>query len=376
MTTHDARTAGTSDAPGGRAGRDYVDWDFAAKTARRIVPAGPKASQEEIRDLVAELRQAASRAVEPVAQTSGLRAPVGAPRPLVVDRPRWIETNVASLQGMLGPVLDEVVERHRRVDRERGRAAGKDAPVALQKVGGALTGTEVAGMLSWVSTKVLGQYDLAPQGTPRLLLVAPNIMSAERELEVDEHDFRLWVCLHEETHRVQFTAVPWLRDHIVQAARSLGSRLVPEGDALGQQLQTVVTGLPGVLRGETDITQLLATPEQREQIAAITAVMSLLEGHADVVMDEVGPEVIPTVALIRERFTQRRKGAGAVDVLLRRLLGMEAKMRQYRDGAVFVRAVIDEVGLDGFNRVWSSPETLPRAVEIPDPGAWVRRVHG
>jgi coenzyme F420 biosynthesis associated uncharacterized protein len=201
-------------------------------------------------------------------------------------------------------------------------------------------------------------------------------MAAERELEVDEHDFRLWVCLHEETHRVQFTAVPWLRDHVVDSARRLGSRLVPEGDAVGEQLQTVINGLPGVLRGEVDITQLLATPEQREQIAAITAVMSLLEGHADVVMDEVGPEVIPSVALIRERFDQRRKGAGAVDVLLRRLLGMEAKMRQYRDGAAFVRAVTDKVGIEGFNRIWTSPETLPRATEIPDPGAWVRRVHG
>jgi coenzyme F420 biosynthesis associated uncharacterized protein len=375
MTQDHGATTGTTTTQA-RPGSEYVDWAFAARASRRMVPAGPKVSSEEIRDLVGELRQAASRAIEPVAQTSLLRAPEGTPRPLVVDRPGWIEANVASLQGMLGPVLDEVVERRRAHERARGRAGDKQTPEIVQRVGGALTGTEVAGMLSWVSTKVLGQYDLAPQGTPRLLLVAPNIMAAERELEVDEHDFRLWVCLHEETHRVQFTAVPWLRDHVVDSARRLGSRLVPEGDAVGEQLQTVIRGLPGVLRGEVDITQLLATPEQREQIAAITAVMSLLEGHADVVMDEVGPEVIPSVALIRERFDQRRKGAGAVDVLLRRLLGMEAKMRQYRDGAAFVRAVTDKVGIEGFNRIWTSPETLPRATEIPDPGAWVRRVHG
>ncbi|MGI8948504.1 MAG: zinc-dependent metalloprotease [Ornithinimicrobium sp.] len=246
----------------------------------------------------------------------------------------------------------------------------------MQRLGGALTGTEVAGLLSWVSTKVLGQYDLAPQGTPRLLLVAPNILQAERELGVDSSDFRLWVCLHEETHRVQFTAVPWLREHIIAEARSLGTGMVPEGAAAAERLQSLVRGLPAVVRGERDITDLLASAEQRERIAAITAVMSLLEGHADVVMDEVGPEVIPTVATIRERFTQRRKGAGAVDVLLRRLLGLEAKMRQYRDGAAFVRAVTDQVGTDGFNRVWTSPETLPRAPEITDPAAWVRRVHG
>src|SRR5690606_39581226 len=129
----------------------------------------------------------------------------------------------------------------------------------------------------------------------------------------------------------------------------------------------IVAQVPGVLRGDTDITQVLATPEQRERLAEVTAVMSLLEGHADVVMDEVGPSVIPTVATIRERFTERRKGAGGVDKLLRRLLGMEAKMRQYRDGAVFVRAVTDQVGVDGFNAAWTSPEALPRPTAIADP---------
>ena len=121
---------------------------------------------------------------------------------------------------------------------------------------------------------------------------------------------------------------------------------------------------------------MLATPEQRERLAEVTAVMSLLEGHADVIMDDVGPSVIPTVATIRRRFQQRRKGSGSVDRVLRRLLGLDAKMKQYRDGAVFVRHITDQVGRDGFNRVWESPETLPRALEIADPDAWLRRVHG
>ena len=182
-----------------------------------------------------------------------------------------------------------------------------------------------------MSTKVLGQYDLAPQGNPRLLFVAPNILAAERELEVDPRDFRLWVAMHEETHRVQFTAVPWLREHMVERARSMGQQILPEPEHLGQRLTEIVTKLPGVLTGQEDITQVLATPEQRERLAEVTAIMSLLEGHADVVMDEVGAQVIPSVAQIRARFTERRKGAGSVDKVLRRLLGMEAKMRQYKD---------------------------------------------
>ena len=367
--------AGTPDVRGS----DLVDWGFAAAAASRLVPPGPRADRREIETLVAELRAAGERAVDPVATTARMQTPPGTPPALVVDRPGWIRTNAASMGAMLAPVLDDVVARKREADRRKAEAAGRTLPQVgerAQRFGSTVTGTEVAGVLSWISTKVLGQYDLAPQGTPRLLFVAPNVLGAERELEVDPTDFRLWVAMHEETHRVQFTAVPWLREHVIDRARSIGAEMMPEPDQMGQRLGEIVSALPGVLRGETDITQVLATPQQRERLAEVTAVMSLLEGHADVVMDEVGPSVIPSVADIRRRFDRRRKGAGNVDKMLRRLLGMEAKMRQYRDGAVFVRAVTDRVGVDGFNQVWTSPETLPLPTEIADPDAWVARVHG
>ncbi|MDO5740477.1 MAG: zinc-dependent metalloprotease [Ornithinimicrobium sp.] len=360
-------------------GSALVDWDFAAAAASRIVPPGPKTAHGEIETLVAALRAAAQRAVDPVSTTARMETPPGTPPALVVDRPGWIKANAASMGAMLAPVLDEVVAKKRKADRERAQGKGKEVAelgATAQKVGATITGTEVAGMLSWLSTKVLGQYDLAPQGTPRLMFVAPNILGVERELDVDPADFRLWVAMHEETHRVQFTAVPWLRQFIIDKARSIGAEVMPEPDQMADRLKEIVSALPGVVRGDTDITQVLATPEQRVKLAEVTAVMSLLEGHADVVMDEVGPQVIPTVAEIRAKFTQRRKGASNVDKMLRRLLGMEAKMRQYKDGAVFVRTVVDQVGVDGFNQVWTSPETLPLPTEIADPSAWVTRVHG
>lgn len=352
---------------------ESVNWGFAASSAGRMVPAGPKASRIEIKDAVAQLRAAAAASVEPVAQTSLMAAPADAVAPLIVDRPGWIRANTASMEAMMSPVLAEVISR--RADRHGG-TGGVDPSELAQRIGGVVSGAEVAGLLSWVSTKVLGQYDLAPQGTPRLLLVAPNIMAAERELGVDRQDFRLWVCMHEETHRVQFTAVPWLRQHIIERAQTLSTSLIPHPEEVSSRLGQLLRGLPSVLRGETDITTLVATAEQRDQLADLTAVMSLLEGHADVIMDEVGPQVIPSVAEIREKFTQRRKGASALDILLRRLLGMEAKMRQYRDGAVFVRTVMEQVGTQGFNEVWTSPENLPKATEIADPASWVSRVHG
>jgi coenzyme F420 biosynthesis associated uncharacterized protein len=342
-----------------------VDWDVAAATARRLSRPGPQVDADEARKVVEQLRASAVAARAHVAAITRLPAPDEGAVVLVVDRPGWVRANLETLRAMLGPVVDKL-------------AAKRPQPSPLvAAVGGKVTGAEAGGLLAFLSGKVLGQYDIAPGGTPRLLLVAPNIVQAEREMGVDPDDFRLWVCLHEETHRAQFTAVPWLREHLLDRAQSLAIDLAPDASALLGRLEEISRRLPGVLRGDGgSLLDLLTTAEQRERVAEVTAVMSLLEGHADVVMDEVGPSVVPTVATIRARFTERRSGANAADRLLRRLLGLEDKMRQYRDGARFVRGVVDQVGMDGFNAVWTSAETLPGPREIEDPQAWVRRVHG
>jgi coenzyme F420 biosynthesis associated uncharacterized protein len=163
---------------------------------------------------------------------------------------------------------------------------------------------------------------------------------------------------------------------MIDRVRNLAIDLVPDPESLQETLSRLSSQLPEALKsGGTGMVDLIATPDQRAELARVTAVMSLLEGHADVVMDEVGPQVIPSVATIRGKFNERRRGVGAFDRLLRRLLGLEAKMRQYRDGAVFVRSVVEQVGVDGFNQVWESPETLPSPAEIETPSTWVARVH-
>ncbi len=343
----------------------YVDWEFAKATGRTLVPAGPSVTPGEARAEVAAIKAAALAARQPVADTARLHTPPEAPDALVVDRATWIAVNADSMSSLLDPAITSIVEK-------RGVTVGPTA----QAVGGKVTGAEAGGLLAFMATKVLGQYDIAPGGTPALLLVAPNLMAVAGELGVDPADFRAWVCMHEETHRVQFTANPWLREHVITEARTLAVDLAPDTERLQELASRVTERLPELFQeGSTGLAELFTTPEQRDQLARITAVMSLLEGHADVVMDDVGPAHIPSVARIRSRFTERRKGAGAPDRLLRRLLGLEAKMRQYRDGAAFVRGVQDAVGVDGFNAVWTSPETLPLPQEITDPAAWVRRVH-
>src|SRR5689334_12006879 len=337
-----------------------IDWEFAASVGGRLAGQGPEVSAAEAAAAVAELRADATRSTGLVRVFTGLDAPDGTAPVLVVDRSSWVRANTESFGVLLQPVVEKLTEK-------KGPPSG-----ASLAVGSKVTGAEVGLLLGFMASKVLGQFDPFHDPHGRLLLVAPNVVKVERELGVDPTDFRLWVCLHEETHRVQFTAVPWMRDHLFTEFASLAETVEPQR-LLDDGLKRISEALKG---GHGSLLDLLGTPEQKAILDRVTAVMSLLEGHADVVMDGVGPGVIPSVGRIRRTFDERRKGVGTLDRMLRRLLGLDAKMAQYRDGARFVRAVVDKVGMDGFNAVWSGPEQLPSQTEIHDPGAWVARVHG
>jgi coenzyme F420 biosynthesis associated uncharacterized protein len=352
-----------------------IDWDFAVATASRLAGPGPDVSRAEADEVVAELRAGAARSTPLVRDYTGLTADAGSAPVLVVDRRGWIQANADSFATLINPVVDKLASRR----SGRGAASGG----LTEAVGSRVTGLEVGSLLGFLAGKVLGQFDpfSGRPGSPevgRLLLVAPNIVHTEREIGADPTDFRLWVCLHEETHRVQFTAVPWLRDHLQSQVDQLVEGVDLDPGRVTAMLSEAVKRAGDLVSGKdgTSLLDLFATPAQREVIERVTGVMSLLEGHADVVMDGVGPEVIPSVRHIRSRFDRRRRGAGSLDRLARRLLGLDAKMAQYRDGARFVRGVVDQVGMDGFNKVWVEPANLPSKDEIGDPRGWVRRVHG
>ncbi len=352
-----------------------VDWDVAFNTANRLVKPGPDISREGAATAVAELRDCAARAEAYVREVTGLQTLGGTAPVLVVDRPRWVQANLDGFREILAPLNSKAV------------AKLKEGSPALAGIGARVSGMEVGALLSYLAPKVLGQFDPfypgapAPDGQPgepggRLLLVAPNIVAIERELDVNPTDFRLWVCLHEETHRVQFTAVPWLRGYLMEQIGQIVDSAELDPQIIAQMLRDAIKRIVDGLATDEEISiiDLVQTPAQRETVDKITAVMSLLEGHADVVMDGVGPEVIPSVAQIRSKFTVRRQGQG-FDKIIRKLLGLDAKMRQYRDGAAFCRAIIAEVGMDGLNEVWTSPETLPSKAEVADPQLWLNRVH-
>jgi coenzyme F420 biosynthesis associated uncharacterized protein len=347
-----------------------VDWDLAVSTATRLLPSGPEVTRSEADAAVESLRRQVDVAAGHVERITGLRAVAPVPPTRVVDRPGWVRVNATGMSTLLTPLVARLEERRPRPPGRIGQALGPRA-----------TGLQAGGVLAFLSGKVLGQFEFFAEPGGQLLLVAPNVVEAERTLVVDPADFRLWVCLHEVTHRLQFTAVPWLRGHLTGEIDALVEATDLDPDALRERLATVSQQLGRMVRGERDETGqgllgLVQSPAQREVVDRLTAFMSLVEGHAEYVMNAVGPDVVPSIAVIRDRFGRRRQGTGPVDRFLRRALGLDVKLRQYADGSRFVRAVVDAVGVDGFNAIWTSPETLPRRDELAAPMDWVERVHG
>jgi coenzyme F420 biosynthesis associated uncharacterized protein len=343
-----------------------IDWDVAARSAKRFSPPPPTVSRQEADDVVGELYQATSLAAGHVAELTRLTEPPVSAVTRVIDRAAWIDVNTGGMRKIMTPLIDKLAS-----DNPMGRVA--------EGIGGRLTGVQVGLVVGFLSGKVLGQFEFFDRPGGQLLLVAPNMVAVERQLKVDAEDFRLWVCLHEVTHRVQFTAVPWLRQHMLDEVGALTDAVETDPAAIRRRLSGAVAELVKVVRGQGDgsgLIAVIATPEQRVILDRVTAFMSLVEGHAEYVMNAISPDVIPSQPAIENRFAQRRrKGGNPLDRLLRRLLGMEAKTRQYVDGSAFVRAVVERVGIDAFNAIWTSRETLPTKAEIADPPRWIARVH-
>jgi coenzyme F420 biosynthesis associated uncharacterized protein len=351
-----------------------IDWDLAVATGERLARSGPQVSLAEARQAVAELRTLSVRAESHVREFTRLDGGGPPDQAVVVDRPGWIKANVEGFRVVFEPLASRMAKRQ----------SGGPGGSIVTAVGSRITGVQVGAVLAYMSARVLGQYELFlppdPDGqaaTGRLTLVAPNIVQVERELDVDPHDFRLWVCLHEETHRVQFTAVPWLRAHVQdQITEFLLASDVGLPELLDRFKETADAVADAVRGGESSVIEAIQSPEQKEILDRITAVMTLVEGHGDYVMDGVGPDVVPSVEVIRSRFQKRRQGAGRVDQMIRRVLGLDLKMKQYEQGAAFVRTVVEQAGMDAFNKVWTSPNTLPTRAEIADPQSWITRVVG
>lgn len=364
-----------------------IKWSLAAKVAAKTVPAGPTPPARTVQEAVASMRHYAEVSVDHVHRISGLEAardlrdaPV-----VIVDRAGWAQANAATFRALLEPAMESLAARY------QGTSRGSND--LTQWVGSRATAMETGVILGFLSTKVLGQYDPyaglvseeAARRHPggRLMIVAPNVLEVEQELNVDPEDFRLWVCLHEQTHRVQFAAAPWLRDHMAATIHELSTSMTGDLGQMKTRLSRVAAAVGEQVRGRSaaaghddllgPLSSVLSRRE-RELMSKAVATMSLLEGHANWVMDNVDAEVVSSVKTIRRRFDRRRDLHNPVQRVIRKVLGLEAKAKQYVQGQRFVTEVVQTVGLTEFNRVWESAQNLPSEAEILDPQAWVGRV--
>ncbi|MCT7657966.1 zinc-dependent metalloprotease [Mycobacterium deserti] len=341
-----------------------VDWDFAATVGAKLARPGPAASDYTRRQVIDQLSEASRSAELPVREVTGLTEGGEVPEARVVDRAQWIRAATQSMRIMTG-----------------GNDLDADGGTRPPMIAGRITGAQTGAVLAFVSSGILGQYDPFGPGGGELLLVYPNVIAVERQLRVQPYDFRLWVCLHEVTHRVQFRANPWLADHMSTSLAVLTEETADDvSEVIGRLAKFVRERGNGVAAepnssGMIGLMRAVQSEPQRRALDQLLVLGTLLEGHADHVMDAVGPAVVPSVATIRRRFDERRRRKQPpLQRVLRALLGVDAKLSQYTRGKAFVDHVVSRVGMDRFNAVWSGPETLPRPDEVDEPQRWIDRV--
>ena len=342
-----------------------IHWETTSAVARRVSGDAPLAGTYHERRFELDAPGYVARASDLVSHETGLELP-GAPDVGVISRARWVDTNIAAFSELLAP-LRETME-----DDDSGNGA-------LAGLGGRFMGAEIGAVLGFLSRRVLGQYELVlPTSDGKVgdsvYFVGVNVLGMERAHEFRPSHFRLWVALHETAHRAQFTGVPWMRGYFLSLVDELIGKPKKEK---GRLLRIASEVQAARARGEDPIDDLgllglIAGEEQREVLNKVQALMSLLEGHGHVVMDRIGEREIVDVQRMSRVLTARRDDSK--NSLLMKLIGMELKLRQYEDGARFIKAVERRAGWDALSMAWESPESLPTLEEIEEPEQWLTRM--
>ena len=345
-----------------------VDWGVAERIAVRASGREPFAQSYHYASLQPDFDRLTSRAEELVAEETGLRSLAGPARARVTDRAGWIAANISSFQRLLGPLLDRFEDR---------ATSSRVSPFTTR-----IAGAELGLVLGWMSGRVLGQYDLLiveeenPQDQDIVYYVGPNVLALEKQNAFPPEQFRMWLALHEVTHRAQFTGVPWLREHFIGLVHKTIASVDPDParltDSLAKIAAAVRSGEKPLASG--GLVNLMAGPEQRAVLDQVSGMMSLLEGHGDVTMDRAGKGLVPSADRFGKVLRQRRESARGFARLLQQLIGLEAKLNQYAQGEAFIAAVERSGGQALLDRAWEAPANLPSLVEIREPHRWIERM--
>ncbi|HEY2330921.1 MAG TPA: zinc-dependent metalloprotease [Acidimicrobiales bacterium] len=350
---------------------DAVDWELAQRVAARVSGADPFQGSYQLDSLVPDFEELTAEAEELVARETGLRSSAGPARVRVTDRQGWVTANVRSFKRLLGPLTDRLL-------RTRDGAPKRGPGVVSSRV----AGVEVGTMLGWMSTRVLGQYDLLllededPLDQDLVYYVGTNVLSLERRYAFPPREFRLWLALHETTHRAQFTGVPWLAPYYRSLVEGIVASVDPDPARLADALRRAVAETRAGHNPLDDggLIGLLANESQRGTLEKVGGLMALLEGHGDVTMDRAGADRIPSAERFSRVLRARRAASPGPARIVRKLVGFEAKLRQYELGEAFIAAVEDAGGPQLVAEVWNGPENLPNMSEIRAPGSWIERM--
>jgi coenzyme F420 biosynthesis associated uncharacterized protein len=340
-----------------------IDWILAERIAGYVAGPGENGAP------ASALPELAAESERRVTAYTGLTPAQPLPPPEGVSRKEWVASNVGAMKTMLDPVLERA-----------GKGLGPLRPAIQLGLGVVLT-TEVGVVLGYMAQRVLGQYELvlldpAENGRPpRLLFVLPNLGQAVRAFDAEETEFLTWVALHEVTHAVQFASVPWLQGYVAGLVRELLSTAEVRIDSerklrlpTGEEIRRTVAALR-----QGDLITLVTSEAERDTLDRVQAVMAVIEGHAEHVMDVVAPDLLPSLPELRAALNRRRKSQSGLSRLLAKLLGLDLKLKQYEQGKQFCDAVVRQGGPETLHRVFSRPEALPSQAELRDPAAWVAR---
>jgi coenzyme F420 biosynthesis associated uncharacterized protein len=339
-----------------------ADWGTAHQVGRKIAGPGVAVPAVERARMREDLGELVPRAEDLITEFTGMTVAGFRSRAWAMSRSEWTRANLAGLQRLIEPLAERILES--KPDRADYRRKALGAQIGV--------------LLGYVSKKVLGQYDvfLPPDDEGLLYFVGPNIVEAEQRFDLVPRDFRLWIAIHEVTHRVQFGAAPWLRGHLSGMVDSyLGSISLDSRELMDQLHRAIEQIRAGAdWRGQGAVELLLNEP-QRALFAQMQGLMSLLEGHASFVMNDVARANVPDVDRMRRALQARRK-TGGMEKTFQRVIGFDQKIAQYDAGERFVRQVWERGGMEGVNLAWRSAEDLPSLEEIRNPDHWLARVAG